>query len=79
MQMAPQEQVTVRGENGSFISFFPDTCTQLTYGIDHAEAAPIIGKQWYSWSPTRDDHYRWAIAPARTFAESCEVMTPELG
>lgn len=71
--MEPKALLTVRGQDGSFVSFFPDQQTRLTYGIDHLAEAPIIGKQWLSWSPDDDEHYRWAIAPARTYAPSLEV------
>ena len=73
MQMEPKEVLNVRGLNGSFISFFPEQQTRLTYGIDHHTEAPIIGKQWMTWSPDEDEHYRWSIAPARNFAPSLEV------
>ena len=73
LQMEPKGVVTVRGQDGSFVSFFPEQQTRVTYGIDHHAEAPIIGKQWLSWSPDDDEHYRWAIAPARTFAPSLEV------
>lgn len=73
LQMEPKDLLTVRGPEGSFISFFPEQQTRLTYGIDHQAEAAIIGKQWMSWSPDEDDHYRWAIAPARTYAPSLEV------
>ena len=78
LQMEPKDVITVRGQNGSFISFFPEQQTRVTYGIDHHEEAPIIGKQWMSWSPDEDEHYRWAIAPARTYAPSIEVRLPAL-
>ena len=61
------------GSDGAFISFMPDNATRLSYGINHAAEAPIIGSQWFSWSPDDGEHYRWAIAPARTFAPSLEV------
>ena len=63
------------GPDGSFISFHPDTATRLSYGINHAVEAPIIGSQWFSWSPEEGEHYRWAIAPAQNYAPSLEVST----
>jgi UDP-3-O-[3-hydroxymyristoyl] N-acetylglucosamine deacetylase len=63
----------VTGPDGSFISFVPDTATRLSYGINHAAEAPIIGSQWFSWSPEDSEHYRWALAPAQTYAPSLEV------
>ena len=73
LQPAPKEQLTVTGPDGSFISFLPDARTRLSYGINHAAEAPIIGSQWFSWSPEESEHYRWAIAPARNYAPSLEV------
>lgn len=73
LQVAPAEPLTVLGPDGAFISFMPDTATRLSYGINHAAEAPIIGSQWFSWSPEDGEHFRWAIAPARTFAPSLEV------
>ena len=73
VQTAPNDQLTVLGDDGAFISFMPDTSTRLSYGINHAAEAPIIGSQWLSWSPEDGEHYRWAIAPARTYAPSLEV------
>ena len=49
--------------------------TQLTAGVDHAAAAPIIGRQLVSWAPGggEQNHYRWQVAPARNYAESTDV------
>lgn len=43
--------------------------------MDHAEAAPIIGRQFASWAAGggEADHYRWKVAPARNYAESTNV------
>lgn len=60
-------------EGESFVAFFPGPSTQLSVGVDHAAVAPVIGRQWFSWSPGRDDHFRWEVAPARTFFASADV------
>ena len=53
----------------------PRCRTQLTAGVDHAAAAPIIGRQLVSWAPGggEQNHYRWQVAPARNYAESTDV------
>lgn len=64
--------VTVsRGD--AFITFYPSDTLKISCGVDHAKEAPIIGRQWFSWAPFQDDHYRWIIAPARTFYKSMKV------
>ena len=70
--LAPKKELTVRRED-AFITFFPESTQRLTYGIDESREALIIGKQWFSWAPSEDDHYRWQIAPARTYAPSLQV------
>ena len=70
--LAPKKELTVRRED-AFITFFPESTQRLTYGIDESREAPIIGKQWFSWAPSEDQHYRWGIAPARTYAPSLQV------
>ena len=70
--LAPKEELTLR-RGDAFIQFFPEATSRLTYGIDHTQEAPIIGKQWFSWAPSEDQHYRWQIAPARTYAASLPV------
>lgn len=70
--LAPKKELTLRRED-AFITFFPEGTQRLTYGIDHLKEAPIIGKQWFSWAPAEDKHYRWHIAPARTYAASLQV------
>ena len=42
----------------SFISYYPDTTTKITVGVDIDRVAPIIGKQWFSFDMYEDDHYR---------------------
>ena len=70
--LAPKKEVTLR-RGDAFITFFPEGTQRLTYGIDHLQEAPIIGKQWLSWAPADGQHYRWHIAPARTYAASLQV------
>ena len=70
--LAPKKELTLR-RGDAFITFFPEGVQRLTYGIDHLKEAPIIGKQWFSWAPAEDKHYRWHIAPARTDAASLQV------
>ena len=66
------QMVTVsRGD--AFITLYPSDTLKLSCGVDHAKEAPIIGRQWFSWAPFQDDHYRWIIAPARTFYKSMKV------
>ena len=75
--LAPKEQLTVRRDD-AFITFFPEGTQRLTYGIDESREATIIGKQWMSWSPGEDHHYRWAIAPARSYHPSLQVCHPPI-
>mmetsp|Transcript_5171 Transcript_5171/g.9499 ORF Transcript_5171/g.9499 Transcript_5171/m.9499 type:complete len:326 (+) Transcript_5171:2239-3216(+) len=60
--------------NESFISYYPDTTTKITVGVDMGRVAPIIGKQWFSFDMYEDDHYRWEIAPARMYISSLEEL-----
>ena len=59
------------------MAFYPaeGNVTRVSAGVDAAEAAPVIGRQWFSWAPSDggNDHYRWAVAPARTFYRNLEV------
>ncbi|KAL3153399.1 hypothetical protein ABBQ38_011737 [Trebouxia sp. C0009 RCD-2024] len=71
--LAPKKQLTVRRDD-AFITFFPEGTQRLTYGIDESREATIIGKQWMSWSPGEDHHYRWAIAPARSYHPSLQAI-----
>lgn len=57
----------------AFITLFPEATQRLTYGIDYTDESEVIGKQWFTWAPSEDQHYRWVIAPARTFATSVQV------
>ena len=65
------QAVTVQ-EGDAFVSLYPSNTLKISCGVD-CPAAPIIGRQWKSWVPDQDEHYRWIIAPARTFYTSLEV------
>lgn len=56
-----------------FVAAVPSPELRFTYGIDFS--APVIGNQWYSWSPSQENFID-AIAPARTFgfAEQIEQL-----
>lgn len=71
--LAPKDPLTVRKED-AFITFFPEETHRITYGIDEKEAE-VIGKQWFCWAPAEDQHYRWQIAPARSYAPSLQVRS----
>lgn len=60
-------------EGDAFISLYPSETLKISYGLDLEEAALVIGKQWFTWVPSESDHYRWVVAPARTFYTSLEV------
>jgi UDP-3-O-acyl-N-acetylglucosamine deacetylase len=66
-------QVVTVQDGDSFISLYPSDELKITYGLNLEEAAPVIGKQWFTWVPSNDPHYRWHISPARTFYTSLEV------
>ena len=66
-------QVITVQEGESFISLFPADTLKISCSVDKMEEAPIIGRQWFSWVPRDDEHYRWVIAPARTFYTSLKV------
>lgn len=74
---APAQPVTVRRQD-AFITLFPEDTQRLTYGIDFSDESEVVGKQWFTWAPSEDQHYRWQIAPARTFATSVQVYTYKL-
>ena len=48
------EVVTVH-EGDAFISFFPSGVPKVTAGIDYHPDTPIIGRQWFTWSPADVD------------------------
>ncbi|KAK9847002.1 hypothetical protein WJX84_008281 [Apatococcus fuscideae] len=62
-----KQPITVQRGN-SFISLYPSDRPRLTVGIDHHIDAPIIGKQWVTWCPLEDEHFRWTIGAARWYA-----------
>jgi UDP-3-O-acyl-N-acetylglucosamine deacetylase len=66
-------QILTVSRGDSFISFNPSDTLKISCGVDHAKEAPVIGRQWFSWAPFEDDHYRWSIAPAKTFFKSMKV------
>lgn len=59
-----QEPIWLR-QNDAFVAALPADTWQFTYGIEFERS--VIGKQWYSWSPSKED-FAQSIAPARTFA-----------
>lgn len=65
-------QVVTVQEGDAFVSLYPSDVLKISCGVD-CPTASIIGKQWFSWTPDTDDHYRWIIAPARTFYTSLEA------
>ena len=74
---APKEIISVMGEGGSFISFYPGEDSTVSAGVDFLKDAEVLGRQWITWktsdsSPNDDhsEHYRWKIAPARKVFES---------
>ena len=66
------QMVTV-SKGDSYITLYPSNTLKISCGVDHAKEAPIIGRQWFSWAPFEDEHYRWLISPARTFFTSMKV------
>ncbi len=36
--------------------------------------APAIGRQWHTWSPDQDEHFRYEVAPARRCFDSPEEV-----
>ncbi|KAK9820752.1 hypothetical protein WJX74_011056 [Apatococcus lobatus] len=62
-----KQPITVQKGN-SFISLYPSDRPRLTVGLDHHIDAPIIGKQWVTWCPLEDEHFRWTIGAARWYA-----------
>ena len=69
--------VTV-SKGDSYITLYPSDTLKISGGVDHAKEAPIIGRQWFSWAPFEDEHYRWIISPARTFFTSMRVTSRPL-
>jgi hypothetical protein len=69
----PGSQVVTVGHGESFITFYPGSVPRVSAGIDEEDEAPVIGRQWFSWSPVDDDHFRWEVAPARVVFPSFAV------
>ena len=63
------EPICVR-QGDSFVVAIPASEIRFTYGIDFD--LPVIGNQWYSWSPARES-FAEAIAPARTFGLAHQI------
>lgn len=64
LQLFPKRPFTVQ-DGAAFISLVPAETVRLTCGVDEGSASAAIGKQWHSWCPFEDDHYRYDLAPAR--------------
>lgn len=78
---APKETISVMGDSGSFISFYPAEESMISVGVDYMQDAEVLGRQWFTWrtsdSSPQDEytgHYRWKIAPARRAYPSFEVV-----
>jgi hypothetical protein len=68
-------QVVTVQDGDSFVTLYPSDMLKLTSGLDLSALAPVIGKQWFTWVPFQErEHYRWIVAPARTFFTSLEVL-----
>jgi len=70
---ALREPFTVT-DGDAFIAYVPGDTVRISYGVDHSADAAVIGKQWASWNAAADDHYRYVLAPARTYAPSLEYL-----
>lgn len=74
---APMEMLTV-AEGDAFVSFYPGDAPKATAGVDHADEAAVIGRQWFTWGPeypsSLDRHYRWEVAPARVVLPSADAV-----
>ncbi|NES21137.1 MAG: UDP-3-O-acyl-N-acetylglucosamine deacetylase [Symploca sp. SIO3E6] len=57
-------------QGDAFVAALPAPSIRFTYGIDFD--LPVIGNQWYSWTPTREN-FAEAIAPARTFGLAHQI------
>lgn len=78
---APKETISIIGEGGSFISFYPAEESMVSVGVDYMQDAEVLGRQWFTWrtsdSCPEDEysgHYRWTIAPARAVFPSFETV-----
>ncbi|GAB4813684.1 hypothetical protein N2152v2_000730 [Parachlorella kessleri] len=82
---SPMQPIVVQ-EGESFVAFYPGPTARLSVGLDYSAVAPVIGRQWFSWSPeplagspeqpaAEPESFRWEVAPARTcFPSAQEVM-----
>ncbi|PRW20734.1 UDP-3-O-[3-hydroxymyristoyl] N-acetylglucosamine deacetylase [Chlorella sorokiniana] len=70
-----QEVFTVQ-DGESFISFYPSQTARVTVGVDYTADAPVIGQQWFSWSPeaNSESDFISLLAPARTCFASVEQV-----
>lgn len=78
---APKETISVIGDAGSFISFYPAEESMISVGVDYMQDAEVLGRQWFTWrtsdssaSNEYSEHYRWSIAPARKAYPSFEAV-----
>ena len=62
-------------EGDAFLTYIPSSSMRVSYGIDHTAEARVIGTQWASWSAldVENAHYKWTIAPARSYVTSPQV------
>lgn len=68
-QYSLQEPIWLR-QNDAFVAALPAETWQFTYGVEFERS--VIGKQWYSWSPSKED-FAQSIAPARTFVLASQI------
>ena len=68
-------QVVTVQEGDAFLMYIPGSSMRVSYGIDHTAEARVIGTQWASWSAldVENEHYKWTIAPARSYVTSPQV------
>lgn len=72
------QEVTVR-DGEAFITYYPGPSARVSVGVDCSAAAPVVGRQWFTWSPEDPghhgkDHFCVALAPARTCYPSAETV-----
>ena len=72
------------------MAFYPGPTARLSVGLDYSAVAPVMGRQWFSWSPeplagspeqtaADPESFRWEVAPARTCFPSAQVSGWLLG
>lgn len=61
--------ITVQ-KGDAFLVALPCDQTRFTYGVDYPY--PVIGKQWFSWTPEIES-FSQEVAPARTFGFADQV------